>query len=99
MWDPNEWKWQSILPQGMLGKQIPFFQYSVKMGRELLRRRVPVTSATCKFWNLGNVRQSWLNAYWKWLWAMQIPRNVVLFRWLLLHLWHPCKVMDEGALP
>ena len=25
LWDPNEWKWQSILPQGMLGKQSHFF--------------------------------------------------------------------------
>ena len=41
--------------QGMLGKQIPFFQYSVKMGREMLRRDVTVTPAACKFWRLGNV--------------------------------------------
>ena len=96
LWDPNEWKWQSILPQGMLGKQIPFFQYSVKMGRELLRRRVVVTPVTCKFWNLGNVRHSWLNAYWKWLWAMEIPRKVVLFRWLLVHYGTPVKSWMKG---
>ena len=33
LWDPGEWKWQTISAQGMLGKQIPFFQYSAKMGR------------------------------------------------------------------
>ena len=73
LWDAGEWKWQIRSAQGMLGKQIPFFQYSVKMGREMLRRGVTVTPTTCKFWRLGNVTDSWLNAYWKWLWAMQIP--------------------------
>ena len=80
LWDPGEWKWQNRSEQGMLGKQIPFFLYSVKMGRERLRRGVIVTPAACKFWRLGNVTDSWLNAYWKWLGAMQIPKKVVLFR-------------------
>ena len=65
------------------------------MGRELLRRRVVVTPTACKFWSLGNVRHSWLNAYWKWLWAMQIPRKTMVVGTL----WHPCEVMDEGVLP
>ena len=55
------------------------------MGREWLRRGVPVTPTTCKIWRSGNVTNSWLNAYWKWLWAMQIPKKVVIFRWLLTH--------------
>ena len=69
----------------MLGKQIPFVHYSVKMGRELLRRLVAIMLATCKFWRLGNVQHGWLIAYWKCLWAMQIPRKLVLFRRLLVH--------------
>ena len=35
--------------------------------------------------HLHNVQDSWLGAYWKWLWAMQISKKVVLFRWLLVH--------------
>ena len=71
LWDSGEWKWQTISAHGMLGKQIPFFQYSVEMGRELLRRDVVVTPTTCNFWRYGNVQDSWLDAYWKWLWSMQ----------------------------
>ena len=55
LWDLGEWKWQIRLAQGLLGKQILFFQYSVKMGREILRRGVTVTPVACKFWRLGNV--------------------------------------------
>ena len=66
------------------------------MGRELLGRRVVVTPTTCKFWSLGNVQQSWLNAYWKWLCAMQIPRNVVLFRWVLVHHGVPVRSWMRG---
>ena len=28
----------------------------------------------------GNVQDSWLDAYWKWLWPMQSPKKFVLFR-------------------
>ena len=67
LWDLGEWRWQTISAQGMLGKQIPFFQCLVKMGREMLRRGVVVMPTTCKIWRFGNVQDSWLNAYWKWL--------------------------------
>ena len=78
MWDPNEWKWQTISTQGMLGKQIPFFQYSVKISRELMRS-VVVTPTTSKFWRSSNVTESWFNAYWKWFWVMQIPKKKLCY--------------------
>ena len=70
----------------MLGKQIPFFQCLVKMGREMLRRGVVVMPTTCKFWRFGNVQDSWLDAYWKWLWAMQIPKKLYYLdgRWYIM---------------
>ena len=49
---------------------------------------VPITYQFCRS---GNVQDSWLGAYWKWLWAMQIPKKVVLFRWLLVHYGIPVK--------
>ena len=65
------------------------------MGRELLRGLV-VVLATYKFWKYCNVQDSWLGAYWKWLWAMQIPKKVVLFRWLLVHYGIPVKSWMQG---
>ena len=65
------------------------------MGRELLRG-VVVTPTSCKFWRFGNVPDSWLNACWKWLWAMQIPKKFVSFRWLLIHFGIPVKSWMQG---
>ena len=61
------------------------------MGRGMLRRGVTVTPIASNFWRFCNVIDSWLNAYWKWLWAMQIPKKVLLFRWLLTHYGIPMK--------
>ena len=77
--------------QGIVGKQIPFIQYSVKMGRELLRRGLTVMPGVYKIWRSSNVQDPWLGVGWKWLWAMQIPKKVVLFRWLLVHNGIPMK--------
>ena len=46
------------------------------MGRELLRSGVAIKPTTCKFWEFGNVQDSWLDAYWKWLSAIQIPKKL-----------------------
>ena len=55
------------------------------MGRELLRRGLAIVLAIYKFLRSSNVQDSWLGAFWEWSWAMQIPKKVVLFRWLLVH--------------
>ena len=37
----------------------------------------------------------------EWLWAMQIPKKIILFRWLIVHhvvpvrVWMHCKDMDK----
>ena len=49
LWDLGEWKWQITSTQGIVGKQIPFFQYFVKMGRELRRRGLVVVPTIYKF--------------------------------------------------
>ena len=66
------------------------------MGRELLRRGLVVVPTTSKFWRSGNVHDSWLDTYWKWLWAIQIPKKVVLFRLLLVHSGIPVKSWMKG---
>ena len=91
LWDLGEWKWQIIPAHGILGKQIPFSHYFVKVSRELPRRGLHVVPPTYKFLRYGNVQDSWLGAYWKLLWAMQIPKKIVMFRWLLVHYGIPLK--------
>ena len=76
LWDLGEWKWQTISAQGMLGTQILFFQYSVKMASLELLRSVVVTLVTCKFWKSSNVQDDWLNAYWKWQWLYKFQKKL-----------------------
>ena len=50
----------------------------------LLSRKLSPSSAT-KVWLVNGASLMDASKYWKWLWSMQIPRKIVLFRWLLIH--------------
>ena len=100
-WDPGEWKW---LPTSDFGEDVrpkPFFQYSVRLGREMLRRRIPHWPTTTTTWLTYNVDSTYMTTFWKWLWAMQIPKKIILFRWLIIHyavpvrVWMHCKDADK----
>ena len=48
-----------------------------------------------------NVDPTHMTTFWKWLWAMQIPKKVILFRLLLVHcavhvsVWIYCQDVDK----
>ena len=79
-WDPTEWWWRDAN-----GKMVSFFDYSVKLGREFQRRRSLVMPAAAKVWLNNNMPMHSILAFWKWLWALQIPRKIITFRWLCVH--------------
>ena len=67
-WDPGEWNW---LPTSYFGEDVrpmPFFQYSVRLGREMLRRRIPHWPTAATTWLSYNVDSTYMR-----LLAMQIP--------------------------
>ena len=33
-----------------------------------------------------------MTTFWKWLWVMQIPKKIILFRWLIVHYAVPVRV-------
>ena len=83
-WDPGEYGWLDPFKNDSVGK-IPFFQYSVKLGRRILApaRRSPL--AASKFWELNNVLADFLRKFWKQLWARQQAAKITSFHWLLAH--------------
>ena len=59
---------------------IPFFQYLVRLGREMIRRRLPHLLTTIKTLLSYNVESpTRMETFWKWLWAIQIPKKINLF--------------------
>ena len=82
------------------GQMVSFFDYFVKLGREFQRRRNPVLPIATKVWSSNSIPMHAILAFWKWLWALQIPRNIIRFRWLCVNYAHPVLEwmhMDEGS--
>ena len=83
-WDPSDYLWKHTNPSSCT-KLFQFFQYSVKLGRKLLLSRKFHPPSAMKVWLANGASLMDASKYWKWLWSMQIPRKIVLFRWLLMH--------------
>ena len=100
-WDPGEWKWLPTSYCGEEFKPILFLQYSVRLRREIIQRRVPHWPTTTTKWLSYNVDPTRMITFWKWLWAMQIPKKIILFRRLIvyyvvpLRVWMYCKDVDK----
>ena len=82
-WDPTDYQWKKPNASGN-GKHLEFFQYSVKLGRNLLLESKYKCPAAMKHWTANNVNALQLTKFWKWLWSMQLPKKVICFRWLLM---------------
>ena len=79
---PNQWIKLSL---GRNRKQLEFFQYSVKLCRNLLLQLKYKCPVAMKHWSKYNVHELQLVKLWKWLWSMQLPKKVICFRSLLIH--------------
>ena len=66
--------------------KVPFFQYSVKLGRSLLLSQNVKIPAAQKHWTNWGVSTLHLRTYWKWIWSFKGPTKFILFRWLLVHM-------------
>ena len=84
-WDPSYYLWKHANPSSH-SIFIQVFQYFVKLGRKLLLSRLLHPPSAMKVWLANGASLVDASKYWKWLWSMQIPRKIVLFRWLLLRI-------------
>ena len=82
--DPIDYRWKK--PSfGRNGKHLEFFQYSIKLGRNLLLDSKYKCHVAMKYWSENNVQELQLAEFWKWLWGMQLPKKVICLHWLLIH--------------
>ena len=66
-WDSGGWFWSHSLGEQII--KVPFFQYSVKLGRSLLLSRNPRIPATQKHWTTWRVSNLHLKNYCRWIWS------------------------------
>mgnify|MGYP000123098942 CR=1 FL=1 len=83
-WDPGEYGWSDPFKNDSVGK-IPFFQYSVKLGRRILAHARRSLIAALKFWELNNIPADFMRKFWKQLWAWQQAAKITSFHWLIAH--------------
>ena len=77
------WLWSYSL--GKHNINVPFFQYSVKLGRSLLISTNVTVPIAQKHWTNWGVSILQLKTYWRWIWSFKGPTKFILFRWLLVY--------------
>ena len=63
-WDPADYQWKNPSVGGN-GKHLEFFQYLVKLGRNLLLQSKYKCPAAMKHWTANNVHALQLTKFWK----------------------------------
>ena len=83
LWDPGDWFCSYSLGEQII--KIPFFQYSMKLGRSLVMSKNVKTPATQKYWTNWGVSTLQLITYQRCIQSFKGPTKFTLFRWLLVH--------------
>ena len=81
VWDPKEPYWKVWVHDKI--KHVPFFQYSIKIGRKISSARSWKELATNVFWRQNELSPQHLKQFMKWLWDIKMSTEFVCFRWLL----------------
>ena len=83
-WDPGEWQWRD--PFASSGSpDIPFFQYTARLGRHILTARQGATPAAAEHWRRQGLTTVFLTDFWMRLWESRQARRSVTFLWLVAH--------------
>ena len=59
-WDPAEYAWKDPFQQGQNIKLVPFFQYTVKLGRHILTAQRGVGERDNRLWQMADLKESFL---------------------------------------
>ncbi len=95
-WDPGGLSWQ--VPWAAEGNLVSFFNYSVKIGRNVLatsRQKLPTMA---RHWEEQHLSQQFLNRFWKSLWARKQERKITLLQWMTAHRVVPVGSWLRGPL-
>ena len=83
-WDPIDYVWKN--PKQCIDKSIPFIQYIVKVGRNILmekRNKSKIVAAS--FWSSYGIPKQFIDQFWESLWNREQARKITTFHWLLVH--------------
>ena len=97
-WDPGSLFWQC--PYSQQQKKLEFFQYSAKLGRQILQATSSKEPTTIKYWTLEGISDERLKKTWRKLWDRGIQRKISAFQWLIIHKATPVGVwLGKGRFP
>ncbi|MCO5596294.1 hypothetical protein L7F22_050355 [Adiantum nelumboides] len=84
VWDLGEWFWPS---QQRLGEEVSFFEYSVPMGRDIMRRFHPVPHypRRLQHWLTQGLSHTFMRHFWTCTWTLTTSRRISFFMWMLAH--------------
>ena len=93
-WDPSDYGWKLSRSDTSQTKVLPFFTYSVVLGRNFLLNQVELVPAGKKYWEEGNVSYSHMLKFW----SLKCMNKVLHFRWLMIHYALPVGVLLRGRV-
>ena len=82
-WDPGDLYWKVWVQDHI--KYVSFFQYSVKIGRNILDATSWKEPTANVFGRRNVLSPQNLKQFWKWLLGIKMNRKIVCFRWLSVH--------------
>ena len=83
-WDPGEWHWRDPFAPAD-SPPVPFFQYTVRLGRHILVADRQTRPAAAEHWRRQGLSQDFLSGFWRRLWGYEQSRRSVVFQWLVAH--------------
>ena len=98
-WDPLDYGWKLPMSDSTQEKVLPFFAYSVSLGRKFLLNEIESIPAGKKYWEEGNVSSTYMLKFWKHLWSLKCMNKVLHFRWLMIHYALPVGALLRGTIP
>ena len=83
-WDPGEWRWRDPFAPPR-SPEIPFFQYTARLGRRILTARIRKRPAAAEYWQRQGLSESFLTRFWQRTWQSHTARRVSTFVRLVAH--------------
>ncbi|MCO5558805.1 hypothetical protein L7F22_012392 [Adiantum nelumboides] len=100
VWDIEEWYWPS---EQRLGESVSFFEYTARIGRDIMRRYHPVPHFPRRLQHRlsQGLSHTFMSHFWTCIWTLPSSRRISFFMWMLAHgglpvgTWSACMGHDS----
>ena len=96
-WDPSDYGWKVSMSDAT-NNILPFFSYSVAVGRNFMLNQTESIPAGKRYWEEGNVSSSHMRMFWKRFWVTKCMNKILHFRWLMIHYALPVGELLRGPV-